>query len=274
MSSEWLTTVEVAELLGRSDRWVRDRIKEGVLPAMSRGGSKRKSYKIHKEALAVWMLGQEKLNIEEVSKMVEGMEVRTLLDIEGVIIGELKKRGGRRVQIVPKCRAMLKPVVELESRRLPKEFVFEDWAIYERYYTNPGMICSTALDEAAGKAEGHLSIQITTTEFFEALCKGRVHDDYQPPWEVGKTPILYVDCLMLEDPVWTPFLFRHMAGQIKEFCRKQAVRVQGCFAVASAMAAEEILRHYGFVEVAKFEGKFPIMLLRDIYAGKMGAYLR
>jgi len=157
---------------------------------------------------------------------------------------------------------------------LKEEFVFSDPAVYERYRRNPLNFTSTLVNRLSGEAEAHFGIEVTTVKFFEELCAGKARDDYQPPWTPGETPIFYVDVLIVEDPLWTPFLFRHMARNLKRFMQKEKLPVAACFTVASAPEAVKLCGKYGFVEVAKFDGKYPVMLNKNITAGRLGGYLR
>lgn len=270
----WYSTSYVAKILGRSDRFVRDRVKSGEIDANEHKGQRRTSYKISAEALASYMIASQRKIPSEIEPLLKDIPKDYLYRLDQAIVRQLNIRGEGRVEIVPKCRAMLKPVVNLESLRLPSEFVYEDWAVYERYYNNPLMLCSTALNIAQKSVEGHLSIEITTVEFFEQLRKGEASDDYQPPWEPGHTPIIYVDCLMLEDPFWAPFIFRHMAGQILEFERHNRVCIESAFAVAAAGESFDLLKRYGFVEVDRLKGQYPIMLCKELRKNRLGRFLR
>lgn len=52
MQREWLTTVDVAEILGFSDRWVRRQIELGRLHAYAfDAGSRRRALRIHRRDL-------------------------------------------------------------------------------------------------------------------------------------------------------------------------------------------------------------------------------
>jgi excisionase family DNA binding protein len=271
---DWYSTTDVARLLGRSDRYVRDRVKRGELPAQEGGGGERKSYKISREALLGYLMANERRNTQEVEKILRECDLGYLRELELMIDAQMHSRATGGVQVMPKNRRMLRPVVALESRKLAADFVFPDWSIYERYYSDPMHLCASAVDTHKGVAEGHFSVEITTVEFFDQICKGTAKDDYQPPWQPPHTPILYIDCLILEDPFWAPFLFRDLCYQIKEWMRQKQVRIDGCFAIATTEESYRLLDRYGFCKVADFEGKHPIMLNRDITTGRLGGYLR
>ena len=66
--------------------------------------------------------------------------------------------------------------------------------------------------------------------------------------------------------------------QIKDltvaFEKENKVAVNACFDVASAPNVEALMSKYGFKAVGKYEGKYPIMLNKDIKNGPLGRYLR
>ncbi len=259
-------------MLGRSDRFVRDRVKSGELPARAHANAKRSSYKISREALLEFMLGQERKGVKEVAEILKGADEYYLRELEEAIMIERKRRLGGRFEIVPHSKQMFKPVLELERKHYP-DFQIDE-ALFEKIAQNPLKLNSTVLDNLTGKAEGHLSLEITSTEFFEALCRGEVAEEYQPPWRRGQTPIIYVDSFILEDPIWAPFLLRNLSRQVMEFCRREGVALHACFAVANDEASTNLLLRYGFAEVAKYQKTHPVMLNRDIARGRLGGYLR
>jgi excisionase family DNA binding protein len=54
---EWLTTVEVAEMLGFSDRWVRRQIELGRLPAHAFTGGSRRALRVRRSDLEAFRAG-------------------------------------------------------------------------------------------------------------------------------------------------------------------------------------------------------------------------
>ncbi len=271
---KWYSTVEVAAMLGRSDRFVRDRVKSGELPARAHANAKRSSYKISREALLEFMLGQERKGVKEVAEILKGADEYYLRELEEIIMAEIARRRGGRVEVVPLRMENKLLIYELEKRNLSHDVLIELGPDYDRFFKNPMHLCATAIDRTARTAEGHLSVAVTTADFYEGILAGKETDEVQPPWRPGETPVLYVDCLILEDPVWAPFLFRSMARQIRELGRREGIAPKACFAISSSPESLKLLKKYGFEEKGKTKEGHPIMLNRDITRGRLGAYLR
>jgi excisionase family DNA binding protein len=278
MTSDWYSTTDVARLLGRSDRYVRDRVKRGELPAQEGGGGERKSYKISREALLGYLMANERRNTQEVEKIVEGVDIKYLQDLEAVIGRELISRVQGRVEILPKCRRALQAVMDIERRNYPDELYpatperLQD--VYMRCYNNPHHFAATALNRS-GVAEGYFAVGLTTYEYYEGVVQGQIHEDVQPPWQEGKPAIIYLNSLVLEDPVWAHFLFKEVGRQLREFFRRQRIVVNVGFAIAANRSSELLLEKYGFGRTpALFEGRYAVMYSGDLAATRVGYYLR
>jgi excisionase family DNA binding protein len=275
----WYSTTDVARLLGRSDRYVRDRVKRGELPAQEGGGGERKSYKISREALLGYLMANERRNTQEVGGLLQGAELSYLREMELAIGAELRRRAGGRVAIVPKCRLALKAVMALEGRNYAQHNFFPTpgsrEAAYAKAYGNPYHFAATAYNQLSDHAEGYLSIGVTSTDFYEGICNGTIHDDTQPAWEQGQTPILYINSFVVEDPVWAHFLFKEVSAQIKEFFRTHQMRINTIFAIAAGDDVPMMLERYGFTPNGyTFEGKYPVMINKDIENSRVGIYVK
>lgn len=268
----WYTTAQIAELLGRSDRFVRDRIRSGEINASEHKGDKRSSYKISAEALASYLIASQRKEVAEVAELLDEVGSDYLQNLQLALEEEFLSRRQMRVEIIPKCLAGIRPLMELEARRYEELFVPENVDIYQRFYANLTHFTSGALDRDANRLEGHLSVGVTTVDFFEAICKSQVSDEQQVAWEKGKTPVLYINSFILDDPIWAIYLFRHMAEQLNEFMRLNSVRVTKAFAVGAIDDSTQMLRRYGFEQVDSYQGKYPVMLNANIGKGRMGRF--
>jgi len=269
-TKSWYTTNEVAEILGRSDRFVRDRIKSGEINASEHKGAKRSSYKISAEALAAYAIANQENSKEALALSLKSLGEGQLQKLMLLAEAEISCYRNPHWEILPHCDRMHKPAMALEAKRLEGEFVYQDSAVYDNYKNNPLNFTSTLINRNSGEAEAHFGVEITSVEYFEKVCKGLASDDYQPPWEPGQTPMFYVDVLIVEDPLCTPFLFRHMLGQLREFMRKNRLKIEACFTVASSPEAIELAKKYGFEQIGLYEDKYPIVLSRNVWEGRIG----
>jgi len=218
------------------------------------------------------MVASQSRNFEELAAIFKGSDEHYLQQLHFSLEEELLSRRVGRVEIIPKCRAGLRPLMELEARRYEELFVPEGIDVYERFYRNATHFTSGAYDRDANRLEGHLSVGITTVDFYESICRSKVRDDDQDVWEPGKPPVLYINSFILDDPIWAVYLFRHMAGQLCEFMRINKLRITKAFAIGALDESTTMLERYGFVEVARYEGKYPVMLNNDITQGRLGRY--
>lgn len=273
-TKSWYSTSDVAKILGRSDRFVRDRVKSGELDASEHKGQKRTSYKISAEALAAYALQSQTKQKSVLAAALDGVEEDYLREVESAVRNQLRKRMGAEYEIVPRGEPMKMPVLLLEQRHYPDFEITEE--LFAKIAKNPMKFNSTVLNKKTKEAEGHLSLEITHAGFFDDIVAGRVNEEFQPPWEPnsGQTPVLYIDSFILEDPMWAPFLYRNLAKQMKDFEKKYAVDLHACFAIASAPNVERLMLKYGFEQVGLYEQKYPVMVNKDIKAGTLGRYLR
>jgi len=269
----WYTTAEVAELLGRSDRYVRDRVKRGELEASVHKGARRDSYKISKEALLTFMILGRREGGEKLLEIVRSMDGEYLARLHE-LLGEEMTRRNADVEIIHKCKEGLKPLMELENRRYNTTFTLADEGMYRYFLKNKTHFTSGALNRKTGLLEGHLSVGVTTVEFYDLMRRSKIRDDKQAQWSPEELPVLYINSFILEDPIWAVFLFKDMAKQLKSFAQENGIRYRDAFAVAAVGEAETMLARYGFETVALYEDKYPLMVNRDVTKGRLGRYLR
>jgi len=260
-SHNWYTTSQVSELLGRSDRFVRDRIKSGEIAASEHKGAKRSSYKISTEALASYMVvAGQKNDSEKLKEALEGCSLEYLQECQQLISQQLAR--SEPVVVVEKTEEIYRPVFDLMQRALPSDFLYGE-APYRTYFNNPALLMSVAFDRVKNRAEGVFCVAVTTSRYYEQLCANTVREDHQPPCGPSDTPALYLDTLILEDPIWAAYVFRDIRRQIARAVAGR--RVLGAFTVASDPLSHRMALKYGLEQVGEYgKSRFPIMMGREL----------
>jgi len=157
------------------------------------------------------------------------------------------------------CKEKLTQIFDLAAKKFKDDLIYGIDDRTRRRNASPHTLCSAAYDTEKDEILSFFSCTVSDTAFRDGLLSGRYDENDLYPYDGTLPPILVMDVFVVTTHMHAPFVMRHLMKDLQNLIVADELDIVGGLAIGGLRFTEKWLKKYGFNEIGKYKGKYPVL---------------
>jgi hypothetical protein len=157
------------------------------------------------------------------------------------------------------CRAKLDKLFELAHKKFKGDLMYDLDERTRRRCASPHFLCCATYDTEKDEILSYFAWMVSDVRFRDGLLNGTYDENDLYPYDGTAAPILVFDVFIVTHHMHAPFIVRHLTKELHALIQADELDIAGGLSIGGLRFTEHWLKKYGFHEIGKYRGKYPIL---------------